>query len=101
MLVDDITIKVSAGHGGKGAVAFNKNLKELGPAGANGGRGGSVFGVGIADIGGLAQFSYKKEFEAEDGGQGGLQFRDGNNGKDLILKIPVGTVIHNLTTGEN
>ena len=99
MLVDDVTIKVAAGHGGKGAVAFNKNMMSLGPSGASGGEGGSVYAEGISDIGGLRQFRYKKEFEAENGQDGRDQFHDGNDGKDLILKVPVGTVIHNLTNG--
>ena len=99
MLIDDVKIKVSAGAGGKGAVAFNTNLKSLGPTGTSGGRGGSVVALGISDIGALRQFRFKKEFGAENGGEGRGQFRDGKNGADLALNLPVGTVIHNLTTG--
>ncbi len=99
MLIDDVNIKISAGNGGKGAVAFNTNLKSLGPVGGSGGNGGSVYAVGISDINALLQFRYKKEFEAENGHDGRGQFRDGHNAEDLLLKIPVGTVIHNLTTG--
>ncbi len=99
MLTDDISIQVAAGDGGKGRVAFNTNLKAHGPAGASGGRGGSIYAEGVADIGALRQFRFKKEFKAENGGMGGQQFRDGKTGADLILKIPVGTVVHNLTNG--
>lgn len=99
MLIDDITIKVSAGNGGKGAVAFNTNLKALGPAGGSGGNGGSIYAEGVSDISALLQFRYKKEFEAENGHDGRGQFRDGHVGKDITLKVPLGTVIHNLTTG--
>jgi GTP-binding protein len=99
MLIDDVTIRISAGHGGKGAVAFNKNLMSLGPAGGSGGLGGSVYAEGVSDLSALSQFRYKKEFAAEDGQEGRSQFRDGHDGKDLILKVPVGTVAHNLTTG--
>ncbi len=99
MLIDDIKIKVKAGHGGKGAVAFNKNLKSLGPTGASGGAGGSVYGEGVSDISALQQFRFKKEFAARDGEDGGGQFRDGRDGPDLTLKLPVGTVVHNLTNG--
>ena len=60
MLIDDVTIKVSAGNGGKGAVAFNKNLMSLGPAGGSGGKGGSVYFEGVSDLGALSQFRYKK-----------------------------------------
>ena len=93
MLIDEVTIKVSAGAGGKGAVAFNKNLKSLGPAGGTGGNGGSIYFEGVSDLNALAQFRYKKSIEADDGGDGRGQFIDGADGRDLVLKIPVGTVI--------
>ena len=99
MLIDDVTIKINAGDGGKGKVAFNKNLGSLGPAGGSGGKGGSVYGEGVSDLTALAQFRFKKEFFAENGNDGRDQFRDGSDGSDLILKIPVGTVVHNLTNG--
>jgi GTP-binding protein len=99
MLIDDVTIRVSAGHGGKGAVAFNKNLMSLGPAGGSGGRGGNVYAVGVSDLSALGQFRFKKEFAAENGRDGRDQFRDGYDGEDLVLKLPVGTIIHNLTAG--
>ncbi|MDP2703638.1 MAG: GTPase ObgE [bacterium] len=97
MLVDDVKVKIFAGHGGKGAVAFNTNLKSLGPTGTSGGRGGSVYATGVSDISALRQFRYKKEFRAEDGRDGRGQFRDGHDGKDILLLLPLGTVIHNLT----
>ncbi len=99
MLIDDVTAKIAAGNGGKGAVAFNKNMMALGPTGAAGGRGGNVIAIGISDIGALNQFRFQKEFSAENGHEGRSQFRDGHDGADLILKLPVGTVAHNLTTG--
>ncbi|HVM76847.1 MAG TPA: GTPase ObgE [Candidatus Paceibacterota bacterium] len=99
MLIDEVSITIRAGHGGKGAVAFNKNLMSLGPVGGSGGLGGSVIAVGVSDLSALGQFRYKKDFAAENGQDGRGQFRDGHTGKDLILKLPVGTVIHNLTTG--
>lgn len=100
MLIDDVKIKVKAGHGGRGAVAFNKNLMSLGPAGGSGGHGGSIFTLGTSDLSALNHFQHKKVFEAEDGLYGRDQFKDGHDGQDLILKVPVGTVINNLTTGE-
>jgi GTP-binding protein len=101
MLIDDVKISVAAGHGGKGAVAFNKNLMSLGPAGGSGGRGGSVYAEGVSDLSALGQFRFKKQFAAENGRDGRDQFRDGHDGKDLIMKLPIGTVAHNLTTGED
>jgi GTP-binding protein len=101
MLVDDVTIRIKAGDGGKGAVAFNKNLMSLGPAGGSGGKGGSVYAVGVSDLSALGQFRFKKEFAAENGRDGRDQFRDGRVGADLVLKVPFGTILHNLTTGED
>lgn len=100
MLVDDVIIKVKAGNGGVGKVAFNKNLMSLGPAGGSGGNGGSIYFEGVADLGILKNFRFKKDLYADDGGKGGNQFVDGKSGEDLILKAPVGTLIQNLTTGE-
>ncbi len=100
MLIDDVKIKVSAGNGGKGAVAFNKNLMSLGPTGASGGKGGSIYFEGISDLNALGQFRYKKDIKAKDGENGNKQFRDGPDGEDLILKVPVGTVIHRLETNK-
>ena len=98
MLIDDIKIKIKAGSGGRGAVAFNRVKMSLGPTGAKGGNGGSVYFEGVSDLGALSQFRHKKELVAEDGKNGKPQFNDGVNGKDLVLKIPVGTVVHNLIT---
>jgi GTP-binding protein len=98
MLIDDVTIRVSAGHGGRGAVAFDKNKGAIGPCGGNGGRGGSVYFEGVSDLAALEHFRYTKDLSAGDGAAGRGQFVDGEDGKDLVLKVPVGTVIHNLTT---
>ncbi|MDP2695858.1 MAG: GTPase ObgE [bacterium] len=98
MLIDDVKIKISAGDGGKGAVSFNKNMMSLGPVGGSGGQGGSIYAEGVSDLSALNQFRFKKEILAENGLDGRGQFRDGHDGKDLLLKLPVGTVIHNLTT---
>src|SRR3989344_2261375 len=96
MLIDDVIIKVEAGNGGKGAVAFNKNLMSLGPTGGSGGKGGSIYVEGISDLSALNQFRYKKSAKAQNGEDGRGQFRDGATGNDLILKAPVGTVIHKI-----
>lgn len=99
MFIDEATIKVTSGRGGTGRVAFDKNKGAIGPVGGDGGRGGSVFLSGVSDLGALEQFRHKKEFEAENGGDGRGQFIDGKDGADLIISVPVGTVIHNETTG--
>ncbi|MDD5589813.1 MAG: GTPase ObgE [Candidatus Portnoybacteria bacterium] len=100
MLIDDVIIKIKAGNGGKGAVAFNNVKMALGPTGASGGRGGDVYLQGVSDLNALSQFRFKKNLEAQDGGNGKTQFNDGADGKDLILKVPVGTVGRDLKTGQ-
>lgn len=98
MLIDDIKIKVNGGGGGKGAVAFSKIKMTLGPTGGSGGWGGNIYLEAVADLGALRRFRSAKEFFAEDGRDGRGSFRDGNNGKNLTLLVPRGTVVHNLTT---
>ncbi|MFH1036471.1 MAG: GTPase ObgE [Patescibacteria group bacterium] len=101
MLIDDVKIKVIAGHGGRGAVAFNKTKMNLGPAGANGGRGGSVYLEGVSNIDALNQFRFKKKIAAENGENGKTQFNDGKSAKDLIIRVPIGTVVSDLVTNES
>lgn len=100
MLIDNVIIKIAGGDGGKGAVAFNKNMMSLGPAGGSGGNGGNVFIEGVVDLSALRQFRYKKEFFAENGEDGRGQFVDGKTGEDIILKVPVGTVVKILAVKE-
>lgn len=97
MLIDDIKIKVKAGDGGRGVVAFSKVKMTLGPTGGDGGKGGNAYFEGVSDLSALNQFRYKKELSAKNGENGKERFSDGTDGKDLLLKVPVGTVIHNLS----
>ncbi|MFH1175617.1 MAG: GTPase ObgE [bacterium] len=99
MFIDDVTIKVFAGSGGKGAVAFYSIKGSKGPTGGNGGCGGNVYFEGTADLGALRQFRFKKEARAQDGEDGKPKLLDGAGGKDCVLIVPVGTVVRNLTTG--
>ena len=99
MLIDDVTIKVAAGDGGRGKVAFNSNMMSQGPTGGSGGNGGSVYLEGASNLDLLNQLRFKKELKAGNGQNGKPQYNDGNDGEDLILKVPVGTVIHNLDAG--
>lgn len=101
MLIDEITIRVKAGHGGRGAVAFQKIKFAFGPTGTAGGAGGSVFAIGVSDLGALNQLRFKKDISAKKGMDGRSQFRDGEDSPEEIVKVPVGTVIHNLDTGED
>ncbi len=91
MLVDDVKITVKAGDGGNGAVAFF--AQKGGPAGGNGGKGGDIYLTGTSDIEALSQFKFKKSLQAQNGERGGRSHKDGRNGQDLYVPVPVGTRI--------
>lgn len=101
MIVDDIKITVMAGHGGRGLATFSKTRKTLGPTGGSGGNGGNVFIEGVADLGALRQFRFKKDYEAKNGEHGKSQLNDGRDADDLTLFVPTGTICHNLTNGKD
>lgn len=95
MLIDEIHLKIKAGDGGNGIyhMYHDKMRPKGGPDGGNGGRGGDVYFVAVSDISRLGQFRHQTKFEAENGGNGGSNQKTGANGKDLILEVPVGSVI--------
>ncbi len=99
MLIDDVTIRLEAGSGGNGAVAFNKTRLNLGPVGGDGGRGGNIYFEGVSNIDALQFYAAKKEIKAKPGGNGRGQSVDGAAGPDLVLSVPVGTIVRNLETG--
>lgn len=92
MLVDEAEVIIRGGHGGAGRVSF-RGKKGGGPDGGNGGRGGDVFVKATTDIYALSRFLSKEIYEAENGTMGGTEIRSGANGKDLILEMPVGTIL--------
>ncbi|MFH0854405.1 MAG: GTPase ObgE [bacterium] len=99
MLIDDVTIKLFAGHGGKGDISFSSAKNTKGPTGGSGGEGADIYFEGVADLSALQQFHFKKEIFAKNGGNGQPRLKDGEAGQCLVLKIPLGTVIHNLENG--
>lgn len=99
MLVDEVTIKVRGGNGGKGSVNFGEGKFSHRPSGGDGGNGGNVFLEATRDVLDLSRFRYEKVFHAENG-LDAFRKENGRDGHDLILKIPRGTIIHNRTTGE-
>ncbi len=101
MLIDEAKIKITAGRGGNGIIAFDKIKMSLGPTGGRGGNGANIVFVGVEDVFALNKFRHKKIYLAPNGQDGRNNRSDGPMGKDLILSIPVGTVIHNLTTQED
>lgn len=99
MLIDEVEVRLEAGHGGRGAVAFNTVRLSQGPTGGDGGRGGNIYFEAVSDISALQFFSSKKVIRAESGENGRGQFIDGKSGTDMILKVPLGTTIRNPDTG--
>jgi GTPase len=99
--VDEVTIKVFSGDGGNGIVAWRREKYEPlgGPAGGTGGRGGHVFLEATGDIATLLDFHYRLVFRADNGARGGPKNRTGKDGQDLIIKVPVGTVVKDLDNG--
>jgi GTP-binding protein len=100
--IDQAEIHVQAGKGGDGIVAFRreKYVPAGGPAGGNGGRGGSVIMVARENLQTLLDFRYCREFKAEDGKRGGPNNCTGASGKDLVIEVPCGTVVYNAETDE-
>jgi GTP-binding protein len=98
MFIDEIKIFARAGHGGKGSVAFQreKYRPKGGPSGGNGGRGGDVILEANHDLNNLIAQYYQPRLVAENGEQGGGKGMDGAAGKDLVIKVPCGTMVWQL-----
>ncbi len=101
MFVDIAKIKIKAGNGGNGAVAFHreKYIASGGPDGGDGGRGGNIIFKVDDNLATLADFRYKRKYKAENGADGGTGQRTGKKGQDLIIKVPRGTVIREVESG--
>jgi GTP-binding protein len=102
MFIDEIKIYSRAGHGGKGCVAFQreKYRPKGGPSGGNGGRGGSVILEADHDLNNLVAQYYQPRLLAQDGEFGMGNGMDGHAGKDLLVKVPCGTMVWQLETIE-
>lgn len=100
--VDQTKIEVQAGKGGDGMVAFRheKFMPNGGPAGGDGGRGGSIIFVADNGLRTLMDFRYRRKFKAEPGENGRIKAQYGKAAKDLYLKVPVGTTVYDFFTGE-
>ncbi len=100
--VDTAKIFISAGRGGNGAVAFHreKYVTNGGPDGGDGGRGGSVVLVPDPNLSTLMDFRYKRKYAAEAGADGSSAKKSGRDGKDLIIRVPQGTVVRDAETGQ-
>ncbi|MFN3534688.1 MAG: GTPase ObgE, partial [Desulfatiglandales bacterium] len=98
---DDVVITVRGGDGGSGCVSFahRRFQPKAGPDGGNGGDGGSVYLRATRELNSLEPYRYKKDFRAQDGTHGQGNDRDGRRGRDLILDVPLGTVVVDLGRG--
>ncbi len=102
MFVDRVKINVKGGNGGNGMVSFYraKYITHGGPDGGDGGKGGSVIFIGDEGMNTLMDFRYKRKYKAENGEGGGKRNCFGKDGKDIIIKVPVGTVIREAESGK-
>ncbi|MDO8231967.1 MAG: GTPase ObgE [bacterium] len=100
--VDEVVISAHSGKGGDGVIRWlrTKESARGGPSGGDGGRGGDVLLVGVRDLAALAHYRYEKKFRAEDGESGKNELKQGADGVDALLKVPVGTLAHVVETGE-
>ena len=99
--IDKSKIRVVSGRGGNGMVAWRreKYVDKGGPAGGDGGRGGDVYLIADENMSTLMDFKHKSVFKAEGGENGGIKNMHGRCAKDLYIKVPVGTVVKDIKTG--
>ncbi len=102
MFVDSTTITLNAGNGGNGVVAWRreKYIPKGGPSGGNGGNGGCIYLRTDSSVLSLESFRNRRLIQADHGHPGGSNLKQGRTGKDLILKIPPGTLVKNAKTKE-
>jgi GTP-binding protein len=100
--VDESTIRVEAGKGGNGCLSFRREkfIPKGGPDGGDGGDGGSVWLEGDEGLNTLADFRHSRDYRAENGKGGSGRKMTGRSGKDLVIRVPLGTVVTDLGTNE-
>ncbi len=100
--VDEATVRVEAGNGGNGCLSFRreKYIPRGGPDGGDGGDGGSVFLEADPGLNTLADFRYQRRFRAERGEDGKGRQMTGRSGSDRVVRVPIGTLVHDVDTGE-
>lgn len=100
--VDEAIIKVDAGRGGNGCLSFRREkfIPRGGPDGGDGGDGGSVYFQANTDLNTLVDFRYKRHFKAENGQHGMGGNCTGKKGEDLVIQVPVGTIVFDVDTNE-
>lgn len=100
--IDEAAVTVAAGNGGDGLVAWRreKYIPKGGPAGGDGGHGGSVFLEATPGLSTLVEFRFKRHFAAESGKGGGTSNKSGKSGEDLVVPVPVGTLVYRTLEGQ-
>ncbi|WWP00242.1 MAG: GTPase ObgE [Candidatus Dasytiphilus stammeri] len=100
--VDEAFISVIAGDGGSGCISFlrEKYIPKGGPDGGNGGNGGNIYIIADINLNTLVDFRFKRIFHAENGHKGQSRNCTGRNGKDMIIKVPIGTRVLDQQTHE-
>ncbi len=100
--IDTAWIYVKAGDGGAGHISFRreKYVPKGGPDGGNGGNGGNVIIQADKQLGTLLDFTYQRHYTAENGAHGGKSNCTGRSGDDVVIRVPVGTVVRNRESGE-
>lgn len=101
--IDATEIIVKSGDGGPGLVSFRaaRNRPKLGADGGDGGFGGDVYLIADERLNTLSTLRFKKTYRAENGARGGINNRNGRNGADCEVKVPLGTIVHDALTGEH
>lgn len=100
--IDEVNIQIESGKGGDGCVGFRREkfVAKGGPDGGHGGDGGSIYFMADSGLNTLIHFRGKKNYTASEGSDGEGGQRAGRTGEDLILKVPIGTIVRNKETGE-
>ena len=102
MFIDEAFITLKAGDGGDGAISWRREkfIPNGGPYGGDGGDGGNVILVATNNVHTLSDFRHARKLKAENGEKGGTKEMHGHNGDDLIVKVPVGTIVTDFETRE-
>lgn len=100
--VDEAEITVTAGKGGDGSASFRREkfIPRGGPDGGDGGRGGSVYLEGNSGLNTLADFRHKRSYKAQNGQGGSGRQKTGKSGEDIVIRVPLGTIVSDAETGE-
>ena len=102
MFIDETTIRVKAGNGGNGCMAFRREkfVPRGGPSGGDGGKGGDVWMESSERHNTLVHFRFNPEYKAGRGRHGEGSNKTGREGEDILLKVPVGTIVYDEETGD-